>query len=121
MGYTTEFEGSFRFSRQLALDEKVQLDEISKADWRHDRTKPGYFCKWASDEHGKLIEWDGREKFYDYIEWLEWLIKNFFVPKNISLNGTVLWQGEEIGDLGKIEVTNNIVKVSDKWEWKEAQ
>lgn len=119
MGYTTEFQGFFEFSRQLTLNEKIQLDAISNKDWRNDPATPGYYCGWVSNKHGKHLEWDGGEKFYDYVEWLEWLIKTFFKPKGISLNGAMMWQGEEIGDIGRIEVDNNTVKVRDKWEWKE--
>ena len=66
MGYTTNFEGCFKFSRQLTLDEKVKLDHIAEKDWRDDKSKPGYFCQWVSDKQGMYLEWDENEKFYCY-------------------------------------------------------
>lgn len=118
MGYTTNFDGCFKFSRQLTLNEKNELDEIHDKDWRDDPARPGgkedelsYYCQWQSDKQGMYLEWDEGEKFYFYIEWLEWLIKNFFKPKEIKLNGSVTWQGEDKEDLGKIIVKNNEVKI----------
>ena len=58
------------------------------------------------------MEWDGGEKFYNYVEWLEYLIKNFFEPWGYSLNGSVNWQGEEDEDNGTIVVKHNEVKAS---------
>ena len=112
MGYTTDFEGSFSFNRPLTVAEKNELDEINDKDWRDDENKPGeycYRCQWTSNETATALEWDGGEKFYGYVEWLKWLIKNFFKPKEILLNGKVLWFGEESRDLGKIIVKDNNV------------
>ncbi len=114
MGYQTNLYGQFLFSRRLTKKEREELDEIHEKDWRDDETRPeesSYYCQWVSDKVGLYLEWDECEKFYGYIEWLEWLIKNFFDPKNIKLNGTVKWKGEERGDIGKIVVTDNIVKI----------
>jgi hypothetical protein len=111
MGYSTDFEGKLDFSRVLTLAEKLELDEISETDWRHDGKKPGYFCQWQSNKTGTALIWDGGEKFYDYIEWLNWLIDNFFAPKHIKLTGSILWIGESKGDLGKISVKNNVVTI----------
>lgn len=57
--------------------------------------------------HG--IAWNGHEKFYDYVEWLEYLVENFLKPWGYKLNGTVTWQGEDSGDFGKIIVKENVV------------
>ncbi len=72
-------------------------------------TQPGLWCGWVPTEDGLSIEWDGGEKFYKYIEWLEYIIKNFIKPNKYKLNGEVTWQGEESDDFGKIVVKNNKV------------
>lgn len=77
---------------------------------RPPRTQPGLWCQWVPTEDGNEIEWDGGEKFYDYVEWLEYLIEKILAPRGYTLNGTVFWQGEEDSDRGKIVVTNNVVK-----------
>lgn len=73
-------------------------------------TQPGLWCQWIIDENGELA-WDGGEKFYHYIEWLEYLIKNFFEPEGYILNGQIKFQGEDPTDKGTIVVENNTVKV----------
>ena len=69
--------------------------------------QPGLWCQWIPSEDGTAIEWDGGEKFYDYVEWLEYLIEHFLAPWGYVLNGRVDWEGE---DRGAIFVKNNIVK-----------
>lgn len=116
MGYTTNFKGSFEFSRELTLKEKNELNIINEKDWRDDDSRPqrdSYYCQWVSNEDGTELRWDYGEKFYCYIEWLKWLIEKFFEPKNIKLNGEVFWQGEEIGDLGKITILENKVTITE--------
>ena len=74
-------------------------------------TQAGLWCKWAPNADGTAIEWNGYEKFYDYIEWIEYIIKNFLAPVGYILNGTVKWEGEESSDMGQIVITNNSVEV----------
>ena len=73
---------------------------------------PGLWCGWCITEDGSRLEWDGGEKFYNYVEWLEYLIKHFFEPWGRKLNGTIYWYGEDRSDQGKIEVKANKVKIS---------
>ena len=55
------------------------------------------------------LEWDGGEKFYDYVEWLQYLITNFYGPWGYTLNGQIAWSGENSGDVGRITVKDNVV------------
>lgn len=71
--------------------------------------QPGLWCQWTPTEDGTAIEWDQGEKFYDYVEWLEYLIEHFLKPWGYVLNGAVDWQGEERGDIGRILIVNNAV------------
>lgn len=75
------------------------------------RTQPGLWCQWIINEAGNCLEWDGGEKFYEYEEWLEYLIDNFFEPLGYVLNGDVEWQGEYDDDLGVIHVVNNVIDI----------
>ena len=70
---------------------------------------PGLWCNWIINDDGNL-EWNGAEKFYNYIEWLEYLIDNFFEPLDYELNGDITWQGEDSDDIGTIHVLCNIVR-----------
>jgi hypothetical protein len=73
--------------------------------------QPGLWCKWEPNKNGTAIEWDGAEKFYDYIQWIEYLIEHFLKPWGYKLNGKVNWNGENVGDLGTIKIKNNVVTV----------
>jgi hypothetical protein len=73
-------------------------------------SQPGLWCKWTISEDNKRLEWDGSEKFYDYIRWLDYLVAHFLNLWGYKLNGTVFWQGEDIDDIGKIVITNNNVR-----------
>ena len=74
-------------------------------------TCPGYWCFWCINEETGVVEWDGGEKFYQYTDWLIYLIENFFEPAGYILNGEFIWIGEDSDDRGKISVVNN--KVSE--------
>ena len=73
-------------------------------------SQPGLWCQWILTDKEEL-QWDGNEKFYHYIEWLKYLINNFFEEWGIKLNGEVSWVGEDSSDRGKIVVENNKVRV----------
>ena len=74
-------------------------------------TCPGYWCNWCINEETGVVEWNGGEKFYQYTDWLIYLIENFFEPAGYILNGEFIWIGEDSDDRGKISVVNN--KVSE--------
>ncbi len=73
-------------------------------------TQPGLWCQWIIDDYGNLT-WDGGEKFYNYEEWLVYLIDNFLAPSGYICNGEVEFQGEDMGDFGTIHVENNVVTI----------
>ena len=73
--------------------------------------QPGLWCQWVTNSSGTRLEWDGNEKFYSYVEWLEYLIGHFFSKWGVVLNGEVIWDGENSNDKGKIIVKDNEVVV----------
>jgi hypothetical protein len=72
--------------------------------------QPGLWCQWILNDKEQL-QWDGNEKFYNYIEWLKYLINNFFEEWGIKLNGEVTWIGEDSNDRGKIVIEDNKVRI----------
>lgn len=76
-------------------------------------TQPGLWCQWTPSDDGTRLKWDGGEKFYSFIEWLEYLVKHFFIPWKRELNGRVRWQGEDPEDIGIIRVRNNLVESAE--------
>ena len=81
-------------------------------------TQPSLWCQWTPSYDLMAIEWDCGEKFYNYTEWLVYLIHKILVPNGYVLNGVVTWQGEEIGDVGEIFVEDNKVFIQ---EWKDSK
>lgn len=73
--------------------------------------QPGLWCQWIPNAEGTALEWDEGEKFYEYQEWLRYLIEHFLAPWHYTVNGEVEWSGEESSDLGQLVVKNNVVTV----------
>ena len=82
------------------------------------KSQPGLWCDWEVSDDGKYLEWNGSEKFYGYVEWLEYMNKNFFTPWKKDLNGEIKWEGEDSSDKGVIVVENNNVKALEGDEYK---
>ena len=73
------------------------------------KTQPGLWLQWTPTDDRKFIKWDGKEKFYNYVEWLEYLIAKILKPRGYKLNGEVEFRGEEWDDRGFIVVEDNEV------------
>jgi len=73
--------------------------------------QPGLWCQWVPTHHvpSGHIEWDGGEKFYDYTDWIAYLIGHFLEPWGYTLNGEVRWFGEDREDFGVIRIVGNVV------------
>lgn len=82
--------------------------------------QPGLWCQWQASEDGTEISWDGGEKFYNAFEWMIYVIEHFIgsnpaakseLPflQGHSIEGEIFAEGEEDGDLWKIEVRGGIV------------
>ena len=79
-------------------------------------TQPSLWNQWTPTQDGMGIEWDNGEKFYNYTEWLVYLIHKILAPNGYILNGVVEYSGEEMGDVGEIVVVNNRVFVREKYQ-----
>src|SRR5262245_58012868 len=115
MGYSTSFVGEFTISPPLTLKDYNLLVDIAASDTRKDtfplqaRPYPSEFCDWEPTRDGDGLQWNGREKFYDYVEWLEWLIDKVFEPRGYALSGTVQFAGEDFDDRGVIAIKDGVV------------
>jgi hypothetical protein len=74
-------------------------------------SQPSLWCHWRPNEDGTAIEWDGGEKFYGYVEWIEWIIDRVIEPRGYILNGAVEWSGEDEEDVGVIRINDNRVNI----------
>lgn len=108
MGYTTEFKGKFTLTPALTMEQFAELSAIENEKDAGAGAPDGYF-QWKPTRDGKGIEWDGGEKFYDYVEWLQWLIDAKLTPWGIMLSGSVTYSGEKRGDCGTLRVAGGQV------------
>jgi hypothetical protein len=72
---------------------------------------PGSYCQWRPSDDGGSISWDGMERFYHYVEWLQFLIDTFFKPWGYVIDGQIHWRGEELFDIGSIVVMGNAIEL----------
>lgn len=111
MGYTTSFMGKFDLDKQLSLDDFNYLKHLGE-DYEPEKIEgphPDFYCQWVPTEDGRGVKWNDGEKFYDYVEWLQWLIDTVLKPRGYALSGSVAYQGEETGDCGTIRVLDGRV------------
>jgi hypothetical protein len=74
-------------------------------------SQPSLRCQWRVNDRGDLLAHNGAEKFSEYVEWLDYLVRNFFLPWGIRVDGLVKYVGDELTDNGVIEIRNNIIEV----------
>ena len=74
-------------------------------------TQPGLWCNWTVSDDGTEFKWNEGEKFYSYIEWLEYMIAHFFEPWGKKMSGNITWQGEDEEDTGTIIVDDNQITI----------
>lgn len=106
-------EGEFFVPDNYAKDAGQSEDDSIVNYNNPPRTQPSLWLGWEivpGNEYYELV-WDGTEKFYDYAEWLKYLLTTFFIPKGIILHGIIEWEGEDWGDLGRLKVVNNVLTI----------
>jgi len=86
-----------------------QNGDPSVHDGNSSGNMPSLWCQWVPTDDGTAIQWDGGEKFYEYENWLRYIVEEFLVPWGRTLNGTVAWTGEDPSDRGKLIVKDNVV------------
>lgn len=105
--------GELCFNGELGTDGEFFIGDNGYGDQsvvdsnRPPVTQPGLWCQWIIE--GNELTWDGCEKFYNYEDWLQYLIDNFFEPLGYALNGDIEWQGEDSEDFGIIHVEDNFI------------
>lgn len=108
MGYTTEFQGQFTFDKPADAETTLFMHDVF--DLRPvPAGAPDTYCQWVITKDRLHIQWDGVEKFYAYVEWLQWLVDHKFTPASLTLSGTVKYSGEDIEDCGTISIQDGRV------------
>lgn len=114
MGYTTSFEGQFDFDKLPTAELLQKMNLLEKNYGELDDTwPPGYpdrgYCQWELTKDWMGLHWNGGEKFYEYVEWANYLIEKLFKPAGVSMTGNVKYSGEATDDCGVLVIENGIV------------
>lgn len=111
MGYDGDYgiEGEFFVEGGGAFGQ--ELDDSILDYNKPPITQPGLWCQWTPTEDRMHIEWDGAEKFYNYTEWIMYIIDKILKPQGYSLEGEVEYHGQNYYDFGTIIIQNNLVRV----------
>lgn len=113
MGYTTKFKGNFELSAVPSAEVIIKLRELEMADGRESQWKdtncPDSYNQWELTKDCQRIKWDGNEKFYNYVEWLQWIIDKILAPSGLRLTGSVQYSGEETDDVGVLAMIDGKV------------
>lgn len=109
MGYNTDFVGRLNLDKALTDEQVRRLKDFADADHDDEKGMPGKWCQWVPTDDGEAIEWDGNEKFYNYEDWLQYLIENFLTPWGCTLSGTIVYRGDSSEDCGTITVSDGVV------------
>jgi hypothetical protein len=124
MGYNTDFKGSIKISAQSTLDQIKELkkffgeDVRNHPDWVPPEMKNEYLTYINlefSDDYE--IQWDGSEKTYNMVEMINlirWNMGKKFL--GFSFSGSMLAQGEEIGDVWQLVFDENGTAVKKEIE-----
>ena len=103
-------QGQLYFNNDGEMGQSITKDIVNYND--PPTSQPGLWCNWRLNEQNNTIEWDEGDKFYDFIEWMEYLVK-ILSNRGYILNGQISWEGEDCDDTGTITVENH--KVSSKY------
>lgn len=106
-------EDPIRYAVGLPVGEEGEFCVFSEGHWmnsdetiidynQHPKNQHGLWCHWIPSEDGTEILWNGAEKFYEYIQWINYINENFLKPWGITIDGDVKWFGEDEEDIGII-------------------
>lgn len=112
MGYTTNFTGCFLTSKPLTSDICSWLEDLGSKLGNPAIGQPYSYCQWCITPEKCGIEWDGGEKFYDYVKWLQYIIDQI-AP--IQLSGDVSYSGEDSTDNGVLRIIKGqVIQINNK-------
>lgn len=108
MGYTTEFKGELKFTKELTATQLAELASMLGQDCRQHPewgTKDLYYIDLELTKDFSGIKWDGSEKTYGLENLVNVVIHQMRKKwPDFGLSGSLLAQGEEIGDIWQLTI-----------------
>lgn len=107
MGYDTRFSGHMTTTPPVSVKQMTEINDYSEAK----------NIDFEIDKNGNLRH-TGVEKTYDYVQGIQ-TISRMLLKMGCKLNGTIVWNGEENSDMGKIIATDGVITTKQptiNWE-----
>jgi len=119
MGYSTDFEGELKFTRDITIDELRIIQEVIAADGVEELANTSGYQAKPDDRYSYIdleltddftgIKWNGAEKTYYMATSLNVVLHAIKqrIP-DLSLTGSMFAQGEDVGDVWGIEIRDGV-------------
>lgn len=112
MGYSTTFTNELKFTTDLKASELAELSKFLGEDCREHPEWGGSGLTYIDLELTKDftgLKWNGAEKTYDLVAKVNLVIGKMKEKyPDFGLTGELTAQGEEVGDIWKLSIENNI-------------
>jgi len=142
MGYETQFTGKLKLNKKLTPELFQKLKALNNTrrmkrdiegygvdgefylednedfvlDYNEPpSTQPSLWCPWQPTSKTTLGI-VGRNKHYNPLSWIEYIIKSFLEPEGYVLNGTIHFKGEDKEDRGYFTIVDNAIDPYDSNE-----
>lgn len=112
MSYNTTFEGKFKCTPKCNQSQINFINNINNFNIKNYNI-PNDKCCWIINNTGEYLQWNNDKSSIYYDDWIIYLLKSFFIPNNILLNGIIKWYGDDHFDIGKIIINNNCIDIFD--------
>ncbi len=117
MWYTTDFEWKLLLDKDITVKQMNAINTISDLSSAEKKRAwmPDWYCQRVVSDDWSSLWRDWGEKFYDYVERLESIVKNYMDPWWIKLNWSLRRSWEEVSDNWLITVKDNVIKAQELW------
>lgn len=117
MGYSTEFKGKLKFTKELTASQLSKVKTFMGQDCREHPEWNAKDLTWINlellDDYSG-IQWDDSEKAYDMPEKINMIIRQMqLVNKEFGLSGQLLAQGEDMSDRWLLVMVDNVATVQE--------
>jgi hypothetical protein len=129
MGYSTEFTGVLKFTKELTIPQLRKLQSFCGADvrnhpeWIKNPNQSYYYIQYEVTKELDGLQWDGGEKFSYPVETLNLIIDNMRAEwPDFGLEGELVAQGEDTTDRWWLRIKKgkavqvNMPKLTDLYE-----
>jgi hypothetical protein len=111
MGYDTKYYGRLEIGpTPLPRSLREEIQRNSDNEHREGNGPdgkpiyPGIHCDFTVTNDGTSIVWNGSEKTYNGVEWINWIIFQYLFPNGYTLTGHLDAQGADSDDVWRLMI-----------------